>query len=1087
MKKFFNLMELIITIVIISIIAVIVLLNITGLNEKAKITSLIADKKNIQLAADKYNLDRGFCPSDVQPKLGNPQPINFKLLYSDYIKSIPKHKDVYYWVDFQCVVYISLIDAPTDVSVDIPNGVITWTPHKDSSKSIIHIKKPNGSIKIVKEDSSGNYDGEDGKEHLVSEEDKYGLDTPPVGKDYIGYPEKPDGDNTEGNTPEGPIVPCDTNGFICIYTAEELASIGVAESHPIGENYRLANDIDLISFGNWTPIFNSEDWESFAGVFDGNGFSIDNLTSKNDGSNYLGLFSRTEHATVMNLTLNNVNIEGNSAAGGVSAQSNYTTLENISVNGKVKGDYNVGGIVGSGDRSFIKDVTFNGEVIGSHSQVGGIIGYAYHMKAINLKSYGSVEGIGYVAGIFGNAYYIEAANLSAQSNIISKNNYGGGLMGYSYESKYSNIHFKGNVYSTSYAGGLIGSASRVEINSSSAEGDINILNVENAYMNYYGGLIGYASGLKMVDSTYKGDVTVNIENGDHLYTGGIVGYLTDSDLSDISARSNISTLSGYVGGVGGYINASKLNYIKYIGNINAKGEYVGGLAGYIYSSNAHDSHIESKLINNSQYTGGLVGYSSGATYHRVYSNVSVNSIDNIYVNALFGYAYLNDNIEVPFKDIYWNSKLSNQSYSSVYYHRSVGVDVQTDINNHATGKHLSIEERKNKENYSDWDFNSVWEYENGLPKLRDKISSIDDSKFIADIWFKDCNVIFEGNGTESSPYKIKTHEDFKNMQYCVTSTFELVNDINIDGNKHNPIRGYKWDDFRGTIYGNNHTITATNLSKPLFEGTSNLTMKNIKFKDITMGLDVYDSHLISDWSNELTLDNIIFENVQMDVKSTMGIVSGNCYDCTISNITVKDSSLKTSANKQNGSSPSSGGGLFGNAIGGTYSGIDLINFSVDGGYMTGGIVGVINYYTQMDTPTTFENIKLSNVKIKGRNSYTGGLIGHGGYYEIKNVTGNVEVIGTSEVGGIIGESKNGIVSDIKMNTSDANIVVVATGNYIGGISGYMSNSSVSNVNITGNLTTSGRIIGGIYGYQIGTTKQNTLFNGKINNAIKTEN
>ena len=79
------------------------------------------------------------------------------------------------------------------------------------------------------------------------------------------------------------------------------------------KNYRLMADIDLSGVA-FTPI-GTEDIP-FAGVFEGNGKTIANLTvTKGEGSENLGLFGCIEGASILNLTLKNANVTGGSRMG----------------------------------------------------------------------------------------------------------------------------------------------------------------------------------------------------------------------------------------------------------------------------------------------------------------------------------------------------------------------------------------------------------------------------------------------------------------------------------------------------------------------------------------------------------------------------------------------------------------------------------------------------------------------------------------------------------------------------------------------------------------------------------------------------
>lgn len=61
------------------------------------------------------------------------------------------------------------------------------------------------------------------------------------------------------------------NGFSRIYTAKQLDEV----RNELDGKYILMNDINLSSFENWEPIGTSD--EPFTGVFDGDGYSINNL------------------------------------------------------------------------------------------------------------------------------------------------------------------------------------------------------------------------------------------------------------------------------------------------------------------------------------------------------------------------------------------------------------------------------------------------------------------------------------------------------------------------------------------------------------------------------------------------------------------------------------------------------------------------------------------------------------------------------------------------------------------------------------------------------------------------------------------
>src|SRR6185312_17067378 len=96
-----------------------------------------------------------------------------------------------------------------------------------------------------------------------------------------------------------------------IKTAAQLQAI---QSNP-GGVYCLANDIDLASISNFTPI-------DFFGRFYGNGHVIRNLTINNStATGLVGLFGNISDAVVQDLGVVNANVTatGNFASAGILA------------------------------------------------------------------------------------------------------------------------------------------------------------------------------------------------------------------------------------------------------------------------------------------------------------------------------------------------------------------------------------------------------------------------------------------------------------------------------------------------------------------------------------------------------------------------------------------------------------------------------------------------------------------------------------------------------------------------------------------------------------------------------------------------
>lgn len=94
----------------------------------------------------------------------------------------------------------------------------------------------------------------------------------------------------------------DNEEYYLITDEEDLQAIG--NQYPLSGNYILDNDITLSD--EWMPIGRAD--EPFTGIFDGNGYIIDNLTvTKKTGD--MGFFGAAKGAVIKDLILENANID----------------------------------------------------------------------------------------------------------------------------------------------------------------------------------------------------------------------------------------------------------------------------------------------------------------------------------------------------------------------------------------------------------------------------------------------------------------------------------------------------------------------------------------------------------------------------------------------------------------------------------------------------------------------------------------------------------------------------------------------------------------------------------------------------------
>ncbi len=232
-----------------------------------------------------------------------------------------------------------------------------------------------------------------------------------------------------------------SGGSYQIKTAEGLKQLATlsGSSLPTGITITIANDIDMSGISGWTGI------QNFGGTFNGNGYKISNLSGSN------GLFaSTTAGATIKNVAMENVNINGSSYVGGLIGSANCTDVENCYSTGTVKGSSYAGGLVGNitgVSHNKFNNVYSSAKVIGSGG-TGGLIGYlrvspGSIFDLSNCYAIGDVQGTSNTGGLIGYAYYDQDVyHFSAPDNTDITD--------------IENAYAGGNVSGTSSVGGFVG-------------------------------------------------------------------------------------------------------------------------------------------------------------------------------------------------------------------------------------------------------------------------------------------------------------------------------------------------------------------------------------------------------------------------------------------------------------------------------------------------------------------------------------------------------------------------------------------------------------------------------------------------------
>ena len=307
--------------------------------------------------------------------------------------------------------------------------------------------------------------------------------------------------------------------------------------------YELSTDISLADYANWEPIgrcityvdidfFCDDASAAFNAIFDGNGWTISNLTITNPAGNYAngaGLFGVIAPTSVLrNVHIRSANISGGNNVGLLvgyarGIDSSKTRINNSSVEGEVTASgYNVGGLVGRGDKTIITSSYAEVEnVIGVGNQVGGLVGHGDFAEITSSYASGTnVSGYSDVGGLVGSG--TRAMITSSYSSVASVSGSGqeiGGLVGEALATTITSSYAVGSVSGGNDVGGLVGDGQAVTIISSyaavSVSGDSDL-----------GGLVGMTNSgyINVASSRFYWDtnvsgVTITIGNQDLITAG----------------------------------------------------------------------------------------------------------------------------------------------------------------------------------------------------------------------------------------------------------------------------------------------------------------------------------------------------------------------------------------------------------------------------------------------------------------------------------------------------------------------------------------------------------------------------------------
>ncbi|MFC7196259.1 CARDB domain-containing protein [Halosimplex aquaticum] len=275
-----------------------------------------------------------------------------------------------------------------------------------------------------------------------------------------------------------------------------------------------------------------------------------------------------------------------------------------------------------------------------------------------------------------------------------------------------------------------------------------------------------------------------------------------------------------------------------------------------------------------------------------------------------------------------------------------------------------------------------------------------------------------GSGTAEDPYQITNATELQAMNEDREAHYALANDIDASetsdwnrGDGFDPIGSYEeGDGFRGTLDGQNHTITGLKIDRQstaavgLFAVLNGGTVEHLTLKDVSITGEQVVGGSVGSARNSATIDDV---SVSGTINAESGYAGGVVGTVSESTVVGAHSSADVSAKQH-------AGGLAGVVSGGTVQLSTATGDVAVTDIVAGGAFG--------------EVLKESSInRVYARGSVTGssgigGLIGTNYQNEISNAYATGEVTGDNEFGALLGvDQKGGTTSNLYWNEQTAGV------------------------------------------------------------------
>ena len=363
------------------------------------------------------------------------------------------------------------------------------------------------------------------------------------------------------------------------------------------------------------------------------------------------------------------------------SRSASETISGNENHGAINGTSYVGGIFGyltlqdgsNNDIIIVNNNKNDGAVTATESRVGGIAGHAsgkhsyisytnYYAKVkfTSCENKAAVSGVDYVGGIVGYApEYVSEISLCKNEDSITGNMYVGSFAGYAGGTTLRSLENRQVITGKAYLGGIAGYAGKLEscVNKGTIVAEGYYLDSGSNLLSYVGGIAGFATGAVKCSN----EAAIDVSGGGN-YVGGIVAYLNASRSSSetVNGNTNSGEIKGtnYVGGIFGCVvlqDGSNNDTVTISNNTNSgmvygSENYVSGIIGYVRGDHSYISYTNyyarikitecknNASVTGADYVGGIVGYAPEYV-SEISSCRNLDAISgNMYVGGYAGYA-----------------------------------------------------------------------------------------------------------------------------------------------------------------------------------------------------------------------------------------------------------------------------------------------------------------------------------------------------------------------------------------------------------------------------------------------------------------